>query len=63
MDIIDAFTMRVTDPSQCIGCLACVNACPDGGRKYPEAVQAHLQKVRERIAPFCTQPKSPEFFF
>lgn len=63
MDIIDAFTMRVTDPSQCIGCLACVNACPDGGRKYPEAVQTHLQKVRERIAPFCTQPKSPEFFF
>lgn len=63
VDIIDPFTMRVTDPTQCIGCGACIHACPDGMRHYPEAVQAHLNLVRDRIAPVCTQLKTPEYFF
>lgn len=63
MDIIDPFSMRVKDVSQCIGCKACIEACPDGHREYPEAALAAKAQVRERIRPACEAPKFPEFFF
>lgn len=63
MDIIDPFSMRVKDPSQCIGCRACIDACPDSHRNFPEPVRAAMAQVRERIRPACEAPKFPEFFF
>ena len=60
MDIIDPFSMRVKDPSQCIGC---IDACPDSHRNFPEPVRAAIAQVRERIRPACEAPKFPEFFF
>lgn len=63
MDIIDPFSMRVTDTAACIGCRACIDACPDGMRHFPEPFVARLAEVKARIAPVCTAAKSPEFFF
>ena len=63
MDIIDPFSMRVIDPSQCFGCRACIDACPDSHRNFPEPVRAAMAQVRERIRPACEAPKFPEFFF
>ena len=55
MDIIDPFSMRVKDPSQCIGCRACIDACPDSHRNFPEPVRAAMAQVRERIRPACEE--------
>ena len=46
-----SFSMRVKDPSQCIGCRACIDACPDSHRNFPEPVRAAMAQVRERIRP------------
>ena len=36
MDIIDPFSMRVKDPSQCIGCRACARICAHGAPTFTD---------------------------
>lgn len=56
---IPAENPQVTDEEKCISCMRCVKNCPMKARKCEEE---KIDKLVERLEPFCATYKQSEFF-
>ena len=59
VDIIEATTMKVVDPTQCIGCFACITVCPDRHRHYPSPIREMMQAKLTAMAAANAARKQP----
>lgn len=59
VDIIDAATLKATDPKACIGCFACITVCPDHDRQFPSPVREFMAKKLAGMAAANAERKEP----
>lgn len=59
VDIIDPQSFTATDPSKCIGCFACIAACPDHERHFPSPLQEMMSKKLATMAAANAERKNP----
>lgn len=59
---IDPGNYRVTDPSRCIACFACVRYCRAGARSLAEPARSAFERKMEALREACQARREPETF-
>lgn len=59
---IDPGNYRVTDPSRCIACFACVRYCRAGARSLAEPARSAFGRKMEALREACQARREPETF-
>ena len=59
---IDPGNYRVTDPSRCITCFACVRYCRAGARSLAEPARSAFERKMEALREACQARREPETF-
>ena len=59
---IDPGNYRVTDPSRCITCFACVRYCRAGARSLAEPARSAFGRKMEALREACQARREPETF-